>query len=143
MKFTPGSVELFRDFFCKENGWITAVISGGFIPIAEWVREQLNLSFAYANILEIDPNTGLLTGNLFPEHAVIDSQAKEQHLLDLIQQHGAKVSVAVGDGANDLLMLGRATIGIAFNAKPIVQEKAKFRLNSDNIYSIYNILKPQ
>lgn len=139
VKFTPGVMELFQDLFCKENGWTTAVISGGFIPIAEWVRSQLNLTFAYANALEIDPETGLLTGNLLPDHPIIDSKAKEDHLINL--QREAKVSVAVGDGANDLLMLGRATIGIAFNAKPIVQEKSKFRLNSGNIYAIHTILK--
>ena len=143
VKFTPGAVELFKRVFCKENGWITAVISGGFVPIAEWVRDQLNLTFAYANALETDPQTGLLTGKLLPNHPVVDSQAKEHHLLNLVQQHEAKLSVAVGDGANDLLMLGKATVGIAFNAKPIVQESAKFRLNTGNIYSIYHILKQE
>ena len=143
VKFTPGAVELFKNFFKKENGWVTAVISGGFLPIAEWVRDHLNLSFAYANALEVDLTTGLLTGNLLPNHPVIDSQAKERHLLDLIDRNGAKVSVAVGDGANDLLMLGKATLGVAFNAKSIVQEKAKYRLNSENIYLIRDILNLQ
>ena len=45
---------------------MTAVISGGFLPIAEWVRDHLNLSFVYANALEVDSTTGLLTGNLLP-----------------------------------------------------------------------------
>lgn len=141
VKFTAGAEHLFKNLFCKENGWTTAVISGGFLPIADWVRSKLNLTFAYANQLEIDPQTGLLTGKLFPNHPLIDSHAKADHITKLIQKYRAKVSVAVGDGANDLLMLGKATIGIAFKAKPIVQEKAMFRLNSANIYSLYNVLK--
>lgn len=134
MKFTPGAVELFKNFCTRENGWTTAVISGGFLPIAEWVRDQLNLSFAYANNLQVNQENSLLTGKLVPDHEIIDSKAKEQHLLQLIHSQSAQVSMAVGDGANDLLMLSQATIGVAFNAKPIVQDKAKYRLNNPNIY---------
>lgn len=140
VKFTPGVPELFSDIFCKENGWTTAVLSGGFLPIATWVKDQLKLSHVFANNLEVDPSTGLLTGSLLPNHPIIDSKAKEHHLLSLIASNGAKVSVAVGDGANDLLMLDQADIGVAFNAKPIVQEKAKYRLNHPSIYALYHIL---
>lgn len=134
VKFTPGVVELFKNFFTKENGWTTAVLSGGFLPIANWIRDQLKLSYAFANDLEVQ--NGLLTGKLVSNHNLIDSKAKEQHLLRLIESEKAQVSVAVGDGANDLLMLAQATIGVAFNAKPIVQEKAKYRLNHPNINSL-------
>lgn len=141
VQFTPGALELFKHVFSKENGWTTAVISGGFLPIAEWVKKELNLTFSFANNLETDSKTGLLTGRLVPDHPIIDSKAKEQHLLDLTEKSGAKVTVAVGDGANDLLMLAKATIGVAFNAKPVVQEKAKFRLNSANIYSLRHLFE--
>ena len=143
VKFTKGAKELFKNILNKENGWTTALISGGFVPIAEWVKDQLNLSFAYANQLQTEESeSGIrLTGRLQPGHAIIDSHAKEHHLLRLIDENKALVSVAVGDGANDLLMLWRATLGVAYNAKPVVQAAAKFRLNNPNIYSLYHVLK--
>lgn len=143
VKFTKGAKELFKNILNKENGWTTALISGGFLPIAEWVKDHLNLSFAYANELETEESELVirLTGRLQPGRAIIDSQAKEHHLLRLIDENKALVSVAVGDGANDLLMLSQATFGVAYNAKPVVQAAAKFRLNNPNIYSLYHVLK--
>jgi len=140
VEFTPGAVEVFQNFFNEQNGWTTAVLSGGFLPIAQWVKERLKLSEAHANMLQVDSH-GLLTGQLQPGHAILDSKAKESHLIRLVGQVNSAVSVAVGDGANDLLMLGVATLGIAFNAKPIVQERASYRLNHKNIFMLYHILK--
>jgi phosphoserine phosphatase len=139
VKFTSGAFELFQNVLHAQNGWTTAVLSGGFLPIADWVKQHLNLSEACANRLQVDSH-GLLTGELEPGHAMLDSKAKEFHLSRLMDKTGAKLSLAVGDGANDLLMLKLASLGIAFNAKPIVQDQANYRLNHPNIYALYYIL---
>jgi phosphoserine phosphatase len=139
VKFTRGARKLFTEHLCAENGWTTAIVSGGFHVIAEWVKSELKMSAAFANMLEIDAN-GRLTGKLAAGHEVVDAEAKKSHLLRLAQESGAKFTLAVGDGANDLLMLNEATIGVAFNAKALVQERAKYRLNHADI-SLLKFLK--
>ncbi len=132
VNFTTGAKKLFNESFCRENGWSTVIVSGGFLPIAEWVKSELKMRFAFANCLQFDAN-GRLTGKLAENHEIIDAEAKKSKLLHFKQTIGAKVTIAVGDGANDLLMLSEATIGVAFNAKPLVQESAKYRLNHPDI----------
>ena len=132
VKFTVGARELFAESFCAQRGWTTAIVSGGFDEIAHWVKDELKMTFAFANRLEVDSN-GRLTGKLAEGHEIVDAEAKKTHLFRLAKEVGAKVTVAVGDGANDLLMLNEADIGVAFNAKPLVQERAKYRLNAPDI----------
>ncbi len=136
IELTPGAEELIR--VLKKLGYKTAIISGGFSVIAERFRERLGIDYAYANQLEMEK--GIATGRVIPP--IVNAERKAD-LLDVIAQneriHLDQV-IAIGDGANDLLMLERAGLGIAFNAKPLVREKADFSINQKNLKSILYLL---
>ncbi|KAK4989448.1 hypothetical protein LTR50_003191 [Elasticomyces elasticus] len=138
--FTPGARELTQAL--RERGWKTAVLSGGFTPLAEWVKSELGLDYAFANFLASDPETGCLTGGLEAGKPIVHAQRKRELLLSLAEKEGIPVSrtVAVGDGSNDLPMLHTAGLGTAFNAKPKVQEAAPSRLNSRSLEDVLAVL---
>ncbi|KAK4539845.1 hypothetical protein LTR36_010306 [Oleoguttula mirabilis] len=138
--FTPGARELVR--VLKRLGWKTAVLSGGFTPLANWVKETLRLDYAYANYLVSDPDLNILTGELVPEAPIIHAEHKRQMLLQLAADNNipAEQTIAVGDGSNDLLMMGVAGLGIAFHAKPKVQLAAPTRLNSSSLLDVLHVL---
>lgn len=136
IKLTHGAAELIR--VLKRLGYKVALISGGFMSIAERLKRELGIDYAYANQLEF--KGGKCTGRVIPP--IVDAQRKAD-LLDVIaQQEGIQLDqvIAVGDGANDLPMLERAGLGIAFNAKPVVREKADMALNQKNLASILYLL---
>lgn len=113
----------------KTCGYKIAILSGGFTYFGEHLRQRFGIDYVYANELEIDEN-GYLTGRYVGE--IVDGRRKAD-LLKLIAQT-EKVNllqtIAVGDGANDLPMLLEAGLGIAFHAKPRVQESARQALNT-------------
>lgn len=117
---TPGARTLLRTL--RRLGYVTAIVSGGFTHITDDLKRRLQLDFAAANTLEVVD--GCLTGKLIGP--VVDRAAKA----DLLERFAADAgipltqTVAVGDGANDLDMLTRAGLGIAFNAKPAVRQAA-------------------
>ncbi|MEX0659640.1 MAG: phosphoserine phosphatase SerB [Egibacteraceae bacterium] len=117
---TPGARTLLRTL--QRLGYRTAIVSGGFTHITDDLQRRLGLDFAAANTLEVVD--GHLTGGLIG--TVVDRAAKA----DLLERFAAEAgipltqTVAVGDGANDLDMLTRAGLGIAFNAKPAVRRAA-------------------
>ncbi|KAH3663599.1 hypothetical protein OGAPHI_005000 [Ogataea philodendri] len=119
----------------KKNGCVLAVCSGGFLPLAEHVKELLGLDYAFANQLktQVVDGTEVLSGE--PAGEIVDGNKKKAVLLELAAKHGVSLanSVAVGDGANDLLMMGAAGLGLAWNAKPKVQLEADCRLNTDSL----------
>jgi len=119
-------------------GYKLAVISGGFTDIIKHVKQELNLDYAFANTLEIAE--GQLTGNLIGP--LVDAQKKADLLQMIAKQEGIPEEqvIAIGDGANDLPMLSRAGLGIAFNAKLHVQERAKYRINQKTLTSIIYLL---
>lgn len=117
---TPGAKTLVRTL--KRLGFAVAIVSGGFTPITDDLRRRLNLDFSAANTLEV--SDGRFTGEVVG--AVVDRARKAELLEQFAREAGVPLNqtVAVGDGANDLDMLARAGLGIAFNAKPVVREAA-------------------
>jgi len=125
VKLSEGAAELVAAF--KAAGHVVAVVSGGFNQILQPIAEELGLDYWQANELEIVD--GVLTGKVLG--AVVDRAAKEKYLREWAAAEGIPLehTVAVGDGANDLDMLGAAGIGVAFNAKPAVRAVADAAVN--------------
>ncbi len=111
----------------KEHNWRIAIASGGFTYFAEHLQQLLNLDAVFANTLAIENSK--LTGKVIGD--VIDAQAKADTLSQLSQDYQIphKQTVAMGDGANDLVMMTAAHLGVAFHAKPIVLKQADSTIN--------------
>lgn len=126
---TPGAKELCKCL--KRLGFTLAVLSGGFQPLADWLAGELGLDFAFANHLISDPETKTLTGELDPDHTIVNAEYKQSLLMSLASGKGIPLAqtMAVGDGANDIPMLKTAGLGVAWKAKAKVQMEAPSRLN--------------
>ncbi|RDL35954.1 Phosphoserine phosphatase [Venustampulla echinocandica] len=134
---TKGARELIKAL--KRMGCKTAVLSGGFIPLTQWLADSLGIDYAYANTLEIDPVSNTLTGEALGP--IVNAERKRDLLLEIAAKEGVPVEqvVAVGDGANDLLMMGVAGLGVAWNAKPVVQMEAQARLNGETLLDLLHV----
>lgn len=134
---TKGARQLIKAL--KRIGCKTAVLSGGFIPLTQWLADQLGIDYAYANSLAIDPVSGTLNGEVVG--TIVDAERKRDLLLEIAKKENAPLEqvIAIGDGANDLLMLKAAGLGVAFNAKPLVQMEANARLNGDSLLDLLHI----
>lgn len=134
--FTPGAKKLVK--ILKKLGYKTAVISGGFTFFTDRLKNELGLDYAFANKLEIED--GKLTGKVLGE--IIDGEFKARILEDIANKENISLDqvVAIGDGANDLLMLDKAGLGIAFNAHKTVREKADYNISQENLDSIIYLL---
>ncbi|QIW99234.1 hypothetical protein AMS68_004752 [Peltaster fructicola] len=137
---TPGARELTKTL--KALGWKTAVLSGGFTPLANWIKDILGLDYAYANHLVADEAQGILTGELVSDKPIVHAEKKRELLLEIAAKEGIPLErvIAVGDGSNDLKMMEVAGLGIAFHAKPKVQALAPVRLNSESLLDVMHIL---
>ncbi|MDR2334746.1 MAG: phosphoserine phosphatase SerB [Burkholderiaceae bacterium] len=120
MPLTPGASELIAT--CRSHGLRCVLISGGFTLFADALIGRLGLDEIHANVLEIE--AGVFTGRILtqPGQSFVDAAGKRQRLLDACARMGVSLgqSIAVGDGANDLQMLGAAGLSVAFHAKPVV-----------------------
>ncbi|MBO4107201.1 phosphoserine phosphatase SerB [Streptococcus suis] len=134
--FTPGAADLVAEL--KNRGYKVAVVSGGFHETVDRLAAQLELDYVRANRLEVVD--GLLTGQVLGE--IVTKETKKACLEAWAVENGLELSqtIAMGDGANDLPMIQRAGIGVAFCAKPIVQEQAPYRINEKNLYKLIEIL---
>lgn len=135
VKLSEGAGELVAAF--KAAGHAVAVVSGGFNQILEPIAADLRLDYWQANELEIVD--GVLTGKVLG--AVVDRAAKEKYLREWAAAEGIALehTIAVGDGANDLDMLGAAGIGVAFNAKPAVRAVADAALNMPYLDAVRHV----
>lgn len=126
---TTGAQQLIEKV--KAHGGHVGVVSGGFHELLDPLAESLGLDFWKANRLEV--SDGKLTGQVLGE--IVDAQMKADTLIEWANLTNTPFAqtVAIGDGANDLTMMGVAGLGIAFCAKPIVQEQADIALNERDL----------
>lgn len=136
LQLSEGAEELIRTL--KKLGYRTAILSGGFDFFARRIQHKLGIDYVYANELEIVD--GRVTGRVTGE--VVDGQRKAELLTALAEQQNISLEqvVAVGDGANDLLMLSIAGLGIAFRAKPIVKATAKQAISNMGLDGILYLM---
>ena len=137
LKFMPGAETLLKTL--KANDTKVVILSGGFENFATYLQETLGpLDAIYSNILEID--NGRLTGKI--SNQLVSETRKLVLIKELAQQQGidARQTIAVGDGANDIPMLLHAGLGIAYRAKPLVQEKIQHCINHTNLAAILYVL---
>ena len=136
VRLAPGARTLVR--ILKRLGYRIALVSGGFTQVTDQLAADLGFDYSVANTLEI--SGGRLTGGLVGP--VVDRAAKAAALERFARDSGVPMSqtVAIGDGANDLDMLGRAGLGIAFNAKPVVREAADTSVNVPYLDTILYLL---
>lgn len=136
IELTPGARTTIRTL--NSLGYRTAVVSGGFIQVLDNLAADLELDYVRANTLEIVDGT--LTGRVIGN--IVDRTAKADYLEEFAAESGLSMNqtVAVGDGANDIDMLSRAGLGIAFNAKPALKEVADASVNHPFLDEVLYIL---
>jgi phosphoserine phosphatase len=122
----------------KRFGFKLGLVTGGFAFFADFLKEKLNLDFAFANTLEI--KNGVLTGRVLGQ--VLDAAGKARVVNQVARDEGILLdqTVAVGDGANDALMLGQVGLGIAYNAKPALNRVAAMSLGHTRLMNILYLL---
>jgi phosphoserine phosphatase len=142
LQLNPG-VETFVQA-CQAAGLKTLLVSGGFTFFSERVRQRLKLDFARANVLQLEH--GRLTGAVVtrPWGDVVDGAEKRRVLLEVAELLGitAGQTIAVGDGANDLPMMGAAGVSVAFHAKPAVQAQAHISITAGGLERALAVLRP-
>ena len=133
---TPGAEDIVR--ILQYLGYRIGIVSGGFQFFIDRIKSNYKLDYGISNQLGIID--GKLTGRVVGD--IIDARAKERALISIAKKEGfsLKQVVAVGDGANDIHMLARAGLGIAFNAKSIVQKHANAGINQSNLELILYFL---
>ncbi|HEU4851374.1 MAG TPA: phosphoserine phosphatase SerB [Telluria sp.] len=124
----------------KAAGLRTLLVSGGFTFFTDRLKARLGLDYAHANVLEIQ--NGKLTGRV--TGAIVDAEGKRDTVLRVCAEMGIdpRQAIVMGDGANDLKMMGVAGLSVAFRAKPVVREQAAVALNHSGLDGILTVLAP-
>ncbi|HLS93796.1 MAG TPA: phosphoserine phosphatase SerB [Microbacterium sp.] len=133
---TPGVTDLTTAV--HERGGVVGVVSGGFHEILDDVAPALGVDVWRAN--RLDAADGILTGRVAGD--IVDAQAKADQLTAWAEQHGVAPhrTIAIGDGANDLRMIERAGLGVAFNAKPTVRRAAPIAIGPVDLAQLIPLL---
>lgn len=136
LKITEGAERLISTL--SKLGYKTAILSGGFTYFGRYLQRKLGIDYVFAN--ELDIVDGQVTGDVTGQ--VVDGARKAQLLRELAEQENIRLEqvVAVGDGANDLPMLGIAGLGIAFRAKPLVKAEAKQAISTLGLDAILYLM---
>ena len=136
LQLNPGAEEMLAGL--KARGIKFALVSGGFTFFTDRLKDRLDLDYTLSNTLERNGDT--LTGNVSGE--IVGGEAKAAFLLQKCQELGISPSqaVAIGDGANDLLMMAEAGLGVAYHAKPKVQEEADCALNHTGLEGLLTLI---
>jgi phosphoserine phosphatase len=129
---TPGGPELVRTM--RRNGAFTALVSGGFTIFTGPISVKIGFDMHKSNLLELED--GHFAGRVV--EPILGREAKRETLIALREARGLspQSTLAVGDGANDLAMLGEAGLGVAFRAKPIVAEAAHARIDHTDLRTL-------
>ncbi|WP_421955537.1 phosphoserine phosphatase SerB [Polaromonas sp.] len=140
LKLNPGAAELVHA--CKEAGMKVLLVSGGFTFFADRVRDELGIDYIRANVLDIEG--GQLTGKLVdqPWGDICDGEEKRKTLLETcaLLDISPQQAIAVGDGANDLPMMGVAGLSVAYHAKPKVREQAMVAINTGGLDRLLELM---
>jgi phosphoserine phosphatase len=152
LQLNPGAAELVRA--CKQAGLKVLLVSGGFTYFTDRIRERLGIDFARSNVLEIESGPGLsapvgsggqLTGRMVdqPWGDICDGAEKRRTLLEVASLLGIPMAqtIAMGDGANDLPMMGVAGLSVAYHAKPRVREQAMVSIESGGLNRLLEIVQ--
>ncbi len=137
----PGAAELIQA--CKAAGLKVLLVSGGFTFFAHRVRDRLGIDFTRSNILETDDN-GVLTGRMVNQcwGDICDGAEKRRTLLEVASLLNIEPEqcIAMGDGANDLPMMGAAGLSVAYHAKPKVREQAMVAIIEGGLDRLLEVL---
>lgn len=136
LKITEGAEKLISTL--KHLGYRTAIISGGFTYFGEYLQTKLGIDEVYANQLEVED--GKVTGRV--QGQIVNGERKAEILQEIAAKEGIELdqTIAVGDGANDLPMLGLAGLGVAFRAKPLVRQTANHALSTLGLDAILYLI---
>jgi phosphoserine phosphatase len=144
LQLNPGAERLVQA--CKAAGLKTLLVSGGFTFFTDRVRDKLGIDYTRSNVLEIrsGPNCGELTGRMVdqPWGDICDGAEKRKMFLETCANLGIspKQAVAMGDGANDLPMMGEAGLSVAYHAKPKVREQAMVQINEGGLDRLLELM---
>ncbi len=145
LRINPGAAELIQA--CKAAGMKVLLVSGGFTFFSDRVRDTLGIDFTRANILEVESgaNCGQLTGRVVDQAwgDICDGAEKRRTLLEVASLLGIEPSqcIAMGDGANDLPMMGAAGLSVAYHAKPTVRAQAMVAINEGGLDRLLEVLR--